>query len=506
MMKGYPRASFCRFVLVTISCCLMLACSVSRKTYSPIKKFSPTELRSDFDILRDVLEKFHPSLYAYTPKRTIDLAFDRYRNAISDSMTEQQFAFHIVSPVITQIRCGHTTISLSKQYLHYFRNIRLPSFPLYLKTWKDTMIVTRNLHRNDSLLKKGTQITSVNGMTVEQIKNILFRFLPTDGFADNINYIRLSNAFPYYHRNILGLEKDYLVGYIDSSGHEHIIKVPCFFPEPDTALTNPSIKMKKGKTESTAKSLNKLSLKLDTANACATMNIPSFDKPQLMKTFYRRSFKSIKSKNIQSLVIDVRNNGGGNVDNQVQLTRYLTPHPFRVTDTAAAIRRNFNGYRKVFSNDFGNGLVMRFLTSRKPDGKYHLRYWENHVFHPKKSKFFTGQIYVITGGPTFSAASLFCNTLKGQHNVALIGEETGGGQYSNNGLLIPHVTLPNSKTRIRVPLFRMVPDKNARNSGKGVMPDIPVYPTAESVRKGSDSKLEMVMALIKAGNINKTPK
>jgi hypothetical protein len=505
MMKGYPHTSYSQFLLVTLTGFLLLGCSVSRKAYSPLQKFPPAALRSDFDILQDVLEKFHPSLYAYTPKSTIDFAFERYRNAISDSMTEQQFAFHIVSPVITQIRCGHTTLSLSKQYLQYFRNISLPSFPLYLKVWKDTMMVTRNLHKNDSLLKKGTQITSINGMNVEQIKNILFRFLPTDGFADNINYIRLSTAFPYYYRNILGLEKEYLVGFIDSSFQEQIIKTPCFFPEPDTGRINPSNIINKEKKVSTAKYLNNLSIKYDTLNACAIMNIPSFDRPQLMKRFYRHAFNNIKSKKIRSLVIDVRNNGGGNVDNQVQLTRYLKPHAFRVTDTAAAIRQSFKGYRKVFNNEWGNELVLRFLTSRKQDGKYHLRYWENHVFKPKKSTFFHGQIYLITGGPTFSAASLFCNSLKSQQNVSLIGEETGGGQYSNNGLLIPSVTLPNTQTRIRVPLFRMVPDKNAHNSGKGVMPDIPVYPTAESVRKGNDIKLEMVMSLIKARNTHKIP-
>lgn len=505
MTKGYPRTSNSQILLVILTGSLLLGCSMSKKTYSPLQKFPPEALRSDFDILKEVLEKFHPSLYAYTPKSSIDFAFERYRNAIADSMTEQQFAFHIVSPVITEIRCGHTTISLSKQYLQYFRNIRLPSFPLYLKVWKDTMIVTRNLHRKDSLLKKGTQITSINGMNVEQIKNVLFRFLPTDGFADNINYIRLSNSFPYYHRNILGLEKEYQVGFINSSGQEQIVKTPCYFPEPDTPRTNSSMKMNKGKKVSTSNSLNKLSDKFDTLNAYAIMNIPSFDKPQLMKRFYRQTFNDINRKKIQSLVIDVRNNGGGNVDNQVQLTRYLNPQSFRVTDTAAAIRRSFKGYRKVFNNEWGNELVLRFLTKRKQDGKYHLRYWENHVFQPKKSKFFRGQIYVITGGPTFSAASLFCNTLKGQQNVTLIGEETGGGQYSNNGLLIPYLTLPNTQTRIRVPLFRMVPDKHAQNSGRGVLPDIPVYPTAESVRKGNDTKLEMVMSLIKARNHNKIP-
>jgi C-terminal processing protease CtpA/Prc len=139
---------------------------------------------------------------------------------------------------------------------------------------------------------------------------------------------------------------------------------------------------------------------------------------------------------------------------------------------------------------------MQILCSRKEDGNYHLRYWENHTFRPFVRNFFSGDLYLIIGGPTFSAASLFCNTLKGQKNITLIGEETGGGQYSNNGLLLPSVVLPNTGVRIRLPLFRMVPDKNAHPTGRGVMPDIYVGPTAESVRNGLDLKMEKTKELI----------
>jgi hypothetical protein len=472
------------------------SCTGIIKSYDPIKKFPPQELKRDLDILREVLERFHPSLYAFTSKEEMDHSFDYHRSLLKDSMTEQQFGFHVVAPAISKIRCGHTTMSLSRNYTEFFKGVRMPSFPLYMKIWQDTMIVTRNLNPQDSILKKGTQISSVNGMGPERLAEIMFRYFPTDGYSNTINYIRLSNSFPFYHRNIFGLNNEYIVEYIDSSGEHGIRKLPFYNPEEDTLKSIRATTTTHNVGRNKKYNRDRPSMYLDSFKNTAFLDLPSFEGSKSKKSFYRRSFRKIRKEGIQNLVIDLRNNGGGNVDNQATLARYLKNNSFRVTDTAMAIRRNFGKYSRYFRNDVGNWIAMQILCSRKEDGNYHLRYWENHTFRPFVRNFFSGDLYLIIGGPTFSAASLFCNTLKGQKNITLIGEETGGGQYSNNGLLLPSVVLPNTGVRIRLPLFRMVPDKNAHPTGRGVMPDIYVGPTAESVRNGLDLKMEKAKELI----------
>lgn len=78
----------------------------------------------------------------------------------------------------------------------------------------------------------------------------------------------------------------------------------------------------------------------------------------------------------------------------------------------------------------------------------------------------------------------------------IVGEETGGGSYGNNAWMIPDVVLPNTGVRFRLPLFRLVMDKNAVAEGRGIIPDIEVAPTAETIRKGIDPKSEKVKELI----------
>jgi C-terminal processing protease CtpA/Prc len=195
--------------------------------------------------------------------------------------------------------------------------------------------------------------------------------------------------------------------------------------------------------------------------------------------------------------VDIRSNGGGKVDNYTQLARYIKKSSFKVADTAVSIQKSFGKYRGYFKNSFFNWAGMQLFTSKKADKRYHFRYWENHTFKPFNKKRFDGKVFVLTGGPTFSASSLFCNTVKGQENVTLVGEETGGGEHGNSGLMIPHVTLPNTGLRVRVPLFRLVQYNHAPKTGRGVMPDMYVPPTAAAVRKGIDLKMAKVKELIR---------
>jgi C-terminal processing protease CtpA/Prc len=92
---------------------------------------------------------------------------------------------------------------------------------------------------------------------------------------------------------------------------------------------------------------------------------------------------------------------------------------------------------------------------------------------------------------------MFLANIKGQTNVTLVGEETGGGYYGNNGVFIPEMVLPNTKLRVRLPLYRIVNNKNIPFNGRGILPDVEVKATSESIRLNKDPKMEKALALIK---------
>ena len=158
---------------------------------------------------------------------------------------------------------------------------------------------------------------------------------------------------------------------------------------------------------------------------------------------------------IKNFILDLRGNGGGDIDMYVLLAKYLRKTPFKVCDTTYAVANTLSPYTKYINHGIFNNMGLFFLTNKQSDGNYHYGYWERHLFKPKTNNHFNGNIYVLINGPTFSASTLFCNAVKGQSNVKLVGEETGGGWYGNNGIMIPDITLPNTKVRVRLPLFRI---------------------------------------------------
>lgn len=475
--------------LLLLTSVTLTSCSLSQQAASPEKKWSVSELKEDLSVLQQVLQRFHPSLHAYLPEDQWHEACLSTQVGIRDSLTTHQFLYGSVLPLITRIRCGHTQATYPRTLSDKLRKHPPPSFPLLLKCWSDTMMVLSPLASGDSLPPRGSLVTAIDGLPARQVRDTMFRFMPTDGYAENFNYHRLSTSFPALYRNIFGVRQEYRLDLRMPDGKDTTWVLKAF--RPDSAAI---VRGRSGITVSGR--ARPLQFLRDSLTGAAVLRIASFDKRLGVRRFYRNSFRTIRREGIQDLIVDIRVNGGGFVDQEVRLARYLTKYPFRVADTAAAVARRLGGYRKYFMRSLDDRFVLNLLTRRQADGKYHLRYWERREYQPRRRNAFRGRTFVLISGPTFSAASLFAGQMKGQENIFLLGEETGGGAYANNGLLLPECSLPNTGIRLTLPLFRIVPNGQAPSTGKGVEPDIRVEPEPESVRKGIDRKFETVRKTI----------
>jgi hypothetical protein len=481
------------FLLLALSCAVV-SCTVS-KNYSPVKKFPREKLQQDYLILKNILEEKHPSLYWYTSKDSMDYYFSKYYYAIPDSMTEQQFTWHIVAPLVDKIHCGHTSVSMSKAYSKWAAGRRFPSFPLYVKVWNDTIAVTGNLNRKDSIFKRGTLITSINGISNQNMIKKMFDYLPEDGAANNINYIRLSANFPYYHRNIYGLSRKYAVSYLDSAGAVKTDSLPLYIVTKDSTKKDSLSKIEKRNLPKQKKILAYRSLEIDSSGKFATMTLNTFSNGRL-RSFFRKSFKKLRKENINNLVLDIRSNGGGNVSLSTLLSRYISRRPFKVADTIFAKTHSLGPYTKYVKGKFFNNIELFFIARKTKDGLYHIRNMERRFRKPKQANHYNGDVYVLTNGPTFSASALFCNAVKGQPGITLVGEETGGGWYGNNGIMIPDIRLPNTRIRVRLPLFRIVQYMHVQKKGTGIIPDIYVPTSYDALLKGYDKKMQVVKDMI----------
>lgn len=483
---------------------ILLSCGISRSSFSPDKKYSLQQVQRDYLIYRDILEEHHPSLYWYTPKDSMDYYFSYGQQHLKDSMTEQDFR-KVLNYVTAKIDCGHTSVGSSRAWSKYMDTARLGKmFPLSLKVWKDTMVVTTNLNRKDSVLKRGTVITKVNGKTDGELADTMFKYISTDGHNNTHRYQTLSNrgSFGSLYTSLFGLSEKYTIEYLDGSGQAKTVTVPVYNPAADTvnraSIRPVSSLPQPSKKERKRQQLNFVRLlKIDSVTHTAMMDLSSFSRGYGLKQFFRNSFRVLRKIDITHLIIDVRNNGGGAVNNSTLLSRYIAGHRFKICDSLFAVKKK-SRYEQYIKNHFWNKMFMTFLAKKRSDGYYHFGFFERHYFKPKKGNHYEGKVYILTGGNSFSATTLFVSSVIKQDNVIVIGEETGGGAYGNSAWLIPDVTLPETGVRFRLPLFRMVINKDYPKTGRGVQPEVESKPTVEAIRRGADFKLDKAMELINA--------
>ncbi len=483
-----------------------MACScVSSKQadYRFNNKKSSTALKADLFLLQKILEANHPSLYWYTSKDSLDTFFNSAINSINDSLTEVEFKNKVAS-VVSKIRCGHTSVRSSKNFLQEQEKNKFPQFPLFFKTWNDSLVVLANVFSKDSILKRGTIVTAINGRSNSLILNKMFDVISTDGYSDNFKSQAISSNFPLWYKYVIGLDSVYAIEYIDSTGQKAIVNIKNFIPakpvknstaKKDT-LTKPNavvFEMPTKKQLRQAKLLGKRSMQIDTSINTAYIRLNTFSGGRL-RTFFRKTFATIKEKNIENVVIDLRENGGGNVALSTKLARYIATKPFKNGDSVFAISRTFPK-RYYIKNWWMYWIPMNFFAKKQSDGKIHSTRFEKHFFEPISKNHFDGKVFLVQGGFTFSASTMFVSTLKGQSNVTIVGEETGGGYYGNSAMHLPYIVLPNSKLRIGLPMYRLVMDKT-RPKGNGIMPDIFVPPSSKAIKKGIDIKLAVVRKLI----------
>jgi C-terminal processing protease CtpA/Prc len=291
----------------------------------------------------------------------------------------------------------------------------------------------------------------------------------------------------------------HLVRFLDTAGNAKSVNIRTYDPKTDTITRKgrraEQVVVPTRREKKEAQILSRRSLTIDSALNTAYIRVATFSSGKLRK-FFRQSFKSIKQQGIEHVVFDLRENGGCNIMNSTKLSQYLVKQPFKLADTVAAISRKFR-YGQYIRPSLAYKISMFVTSNRKrADGRYHFAYFEKHSFKPKKKYHFDGDVYLIQGGYSFSATTLFINSLKGQQNVTVVGEETGGGSYGNSAVHLPQVVLPNTKIRIVLPVYRLVMDASKPKNGRGIIPDIELKPSSLAIRQGIDLKIAAVKEMI----------
>ena len=229
----------------------------------------------------------------------------------------------------------------------------------------------------------------------------------------------------------------------------------------------------------------------DSLPATGLLQIESFDRKK-HRSFFKDVFKLLEKRKVEHLIVDLRDNGGGNRKSAARLLTHLIEEPFYYTLQRAKGKKRKHIPKGIRFLQFLKFDIGNFYRAKNQNGQ------KIFTYKSKPSKLvFRGRIFVLTDGGTASSSGVVASNLQQKAQAMVVGQESGGGAFWNNGGSFPQITLPNSKMKIKIPLFRLMHDfANEQSPNQPIQPDMPIrYLPIQKVNK-TDLELKKIKEVI----------
>jgi C-terminal processing protease CtpA/Prc len=215
--------------------------------------------------------------------------------------------------------------------------------------------------------------------------------------------------------------------------------------------------------------------------------------------FIDNAFKQLHDNRVESLVIDLRNNGGGEDEYGERLFSYFATEPYYYYDDLVINARKFS-LDKYVPVESERREVATDKVRKRPDGKFSMIDHANLGLHQPRQPHFAGRVFILMNGGSFSTTAE-CLSVATYHKAAIfIGEEEGGAYFGNTSGWIVHVVLPNSGLVLNLrPLTYYLSVKGDHPPDRGVMPDYHVSYSIHDWLAGKDKEMELALKLARSG-------
>ena len=475
---------------------------VENVTYDPDRLYTPDELQEDFRVFRGALEESHGGLYWYTPKAEFDAAFEAAFERLGEPMTELEFV-NVVAPLVDLIRDGHTQLRLPLYNLNLVDTSELALWPLDLIVTDVGTYVERD-GSGENVVPPGSELLTLNGQPVDEVADdLLTLFVTADGYADRAKLRTL------YDRSFFALYYGYLHGFPEAFEVTYVA--------PDSEEVQRATLQALTLSESSENIVERYGETPDTSTAGVDLAWRDEVPVLTVSAFYRGefddyadaledAFAEVRQRGAERLVLDLRENGGGQEGRENLLFTYLSPEPYQKY-AEVSIKAKHSRYLKNVEYPWEargiNLIVWPYIEDyrRRSDG----RWWRNADTYSSHNLIerepttdpFTGQLYLLLSGDVFSGGAEFATMAEERlPDLVTIGQETSGAYQGNTSGIDYNLILPNTRLGLRLPRIKYRMALEGTNPpGRGTLPDHEVWPIQEDIAAGVDTVLAYALEL-----------
>jgi len=455
IMKRYSKLLFLFFAIFPFT----LAAQTVEELFQG--KVAADLLIKDLKEIVASLENKHPNLYQYIDKKTFTKKIDSLKGTISTPLTRLEFRYKVLT-VLQHVGDGHMTLTVNAP------NIPQQTFDKYFASRVFPVnqfmfiVVGNKLYNRGSWfneeIPKGSEILSINGLSSSEVISKMNDGLCADGYNPSLKFYTLNaGLFPSIYTNTFGYQ-DTLTFKIQLPNEVKTVKVH--------TITS-------GLKPVTVAKIPESSRGTEQDKTYGTLTIGSFDNAH--QANYQQWFTEFKTAGIKTLVIDLRNNLGGEQANVTRLFSYLIKQP----SFFAYIPKNMlNTSDKANSESIKTGVVKKIEPSTSA---------------------FDGKIYLLINGGSFSATAILAANLQAiKADVTIVGTESGGGSDGCTGGTFKSVFTTHSNLLLRfgeVPLKTLSKNKE---KGRGVIPNVGINYNLDDYMAKRDLEMDWIK-----NNVNK---
>lgn len=460
-------------------------------------------MHSDLTILKSALTSLHPGTYRYLKKAQLDQYFEEIEIQTNKPLSVSEYYIKL-SQLTVKLKCGHTYLNPYNQKKALTSQLQLDRVvPLLFKVINNKIIVTYNLSEQMNI-KAGDEVVSINSRPTKEIIDSLLTVSRSDGEHGLNKQLDNIGISPYLaSKDKYALFDIYFPLFFADSSSSNFYEIGVKpFKKNEVIKYNLHIISKQMRQQryqerfETESMQSTGSFKL-LSSQCGYLKIRDFTTKGWGKDYehYLDSlFIDLKNIKASQLIIDIRDNEGGDDDVRNKVISYLITHPANYT-----MRRYFRflkvsdsliPYLQTWDPSFKRPKIASDYYKTKTGLYYKRNSGSTESIIPNQNHF-DGQVYLLINATNSSSSFFMADILQGNKDVKLVGETTGGTKQGINGGQFFFLYLPSSGIEVDIPLIYQAPIRKRKD--EGIKPNILVKTTAGNIAKGEDAQLNYIL-------------